>query len=47
MQIETEPQITKKHIRELEKKIAGKVLKDKNIHLEREVIYISPDGKKY
>jgi UDP-N-acetylmuramate dehydrogenase len=34
-------------IRELETKIVKKVLKDKNIQLEREVIYISPDGKKW
>lgn len=34
-------------IRELEKKIVKKVLKDKGIQLEREVIYISPEGKKW
>lgn len=34
-------------IRELETKIVEKVLKDKGIQLEREVIYVSPEGKKY
>ena len=34
-------------ITHVEKKIIQKVLSDKNIKLEREVIYISPDGKKY
>lgn len=34
-------------IQELETKIVNKVLKDNGIQLEREVIYISPDGKKW
>jgi len=34
-------------IQELETKVVNKVLKDKGIQLEREVIYISPNGKKY
>lgn len=34
-------------IRELETKIIKKVLKDNGIQLEREVIYISPNSKKY
>jgi UDP-N-acetylmuramate dehydrogenase len=34
-------------IRELETKIVKKVSKEKNIQLEREVIYISPNGKKW
>ena len=34
-------------IRELETKIVKKVFKEKNIQLEREVIYISPNGKKW
>jgi UDP-N-acetylmuramate dehydrogenase len=34
-------------IQELETKIVNKVLKDKGIQLEREVIYISPNGKKW
>ena len=34
-------------IQELEAKVINRVLKDKGIQLEREVIYISPNGKKY
>jgi UDP-N-acetylmuramate dehydrogenase len=34
-------------IQELETKIVKKVLKDKGIQLEREVIYISPEGRKW
>ena len=34
-------------IRELETKIVKKVIKEKGIQLEREVIYISPDGRKW
>jgi UDP-N-acetylmuramate dehydrogenase len=35
------------HIKQLEADIAGKVFQEKGIKLEREVIYISPEGKKY
>lgn len=34
-------------IKDLEAKIAQKVFQEKNIKLEREIIYISPEGKKY
>jgi UDP-N-acetylmuramate dehydrogenase len=34
-------------IQELERKIVKKILEEKDIQLEREVVYISPDGKKY
>lgn len=36
-----------KEIKDIEKKIIGKVYEDKGIFLEREVIFISPEGKKY